>query len=706
MNINIPNASPKIIHLGTKDSSALPTPPQVVVVSTHVPHIIGFAASGPTTKEFVDGPRLKSLYGKDTFDRSKEYFTHTTRLAEIVTAAGNTIMYSRVIPEDNDTIANTTIYLDVIKDTVNVYKRYADGSIAYDVDNNPILDKTTDGYRIKVISETSNDDEDTDMGAKSSKPGYMTNTDGGISTMIPVLEVRAGYKGAFYNNLAFSLSVPTNEDLDHGILSKNLALPYEFGVFERSDKNSNGVNVANIMGTNYNQFTFMPNATDTLDTKVDLVTTSKKWHNLTNILYPLIYPKFKKPYIYQANLDKILKDLMVTESEYVNAVIAEADGSMISTHSWMDFLEDIDPADQYRIINPFTAKSSKKVPNFTFSIDDSTVILPTEQREVYFSKSTPLYLDNGKDGTLSEENLEKGVSLIMNKYLDPNSDVMDMANNLENVMYDSGFTDSVKKDLINFIAVRKDTFLGLSTRVFNLGDEKIESTDKHRARGVSLKAALSLAPESTFFNTSVARAIIVVGSGIDNLDPSGHRYPLLLDIVAKAAKMMGGVKWKKEFIFDRGGKNVIKNYSEIEPKEIPAGVKPDLWNIGLIWPQYIDRGIYCFPAMNTVYDVDSSALGNFFAGIALTITTKEADAVGRLYNGDMTLSPGEFTATIETVLSKRLEDSFGGVLKTGVNVRITDSDATRGFSYTTNTQLTGGIMKTVMIHYNEMLNNI
>jgi len=707
MNVNITNAASQVIHLGTLDSSALPVVPTTVTVSTHVPSVLGFGSMGPDTKEFLDGTRLKALYGSDTFDRTKDFFTHTTRLAEIVTGAGNSIMYTRIIPEDNKTIANTTLYLDVLKDTVNVYKRYADGSFAYDGNGDKVVDKTVEGYRLKLIAESSDtDDILTDFGAKVSKPGYMTDMDGKKSTMIPIIERRAKYKGKTYNDYGQVFSVPTIEDVDNTIITSNLALPYEFGMSKRADKNSTGYPVANIFGSNYNQFVFMKDAVDNLDSKVDFTSTCKKWYNLTNKLYSLVYPRMEKPYVYFKNLDGILEDLMVAEAEYVNGMVTDIEGVETSTFSWMDFVEGYTASEQFRLLNPFTAMSIKKVPNFTFYMDDSVVEMAPNHKEAYFSRSTPIYLDNGADGTLSQENLEKGVSLFMEKYLDPNSNVMSVANNLENVMYDSGFEIDTKKDLINFISLRKDTFLGLSTRVNSLGDDKVDTLVKQRAIGVSLKAALALAPESVFFNTSVARAIIVVGSGIDVLDPSEHRYPLLMDIVAKAAKMMGGTSWKSEFLFDRGGKNEIINYSDIEPKEIPAGVIADLWNIGLIWPQYIDRGKYCFPAMNSVYDIDSSALGNFFAGIALTITTKEADAVGRLYNGDMSLSPNEFIATIESELITRLDGKFGGILQTSTKARISDFDALRGYSYTVNTQLTGGIMKTVMIHYNEMLNNI
>ena len=702
MNVPINNASPNVIQLGAKDMSIKAAPPRPIIIPTHLPMVILFTESGPATKELVDGARLVGLYGSGTFERTKPFFNHATRLAELMMAAGNSLMVKRIIPEDNDTISNVTIYLDVLKDDVNVYKRHDDGSIARDDNGDPIVDKQVKGLRVKVIAEYNDDDENDDVGVKTSKQGHMSDADGNKSTMYPIMEIRGAYKGSFYNNVGFALNLPTHDNVNEDYLKGNKALPFEFYLYKRANAKSTGSMVANLYGTNTQQFVFDPNGKDpVLSSPIDLVSTHKLWYNLTDMNISLVYPLLKTPYVYYDNFDYVLKKAMESEKAYVNADVETVEGNQVNTSEWMDYLVDVDADDQIRVSNMFTAMSTKRVPNFTFYIDETPADLKANEKEVYFSKSTPVYLGNGKDGTLSEEEFEKGVVKEMAKYIDENSEVIDTAINIENVLYDSGFTLATKKELVNFIALRKDTFLGLSTREQKLGKKYIDLVTE-RAMAVNLKARLSLAPESVFFGTPVERAIIVAGSGIDELDPSRERYGLLMDIAYKAARMMGGVKWKKELLFDQADKNIISSYSDVQPAFIPKGVKPVLWNAGMIWPQPLDRGVYCFPAMQSVYDNDTSAMNNIFMAVALTTATKIADAAGRKFSGNMSLSPSNFVSAVESYMNTELNGKFGGIINASASAFITNFDKQRGYSWSAKTKLGGGVMKTVMTHYTEV----
>ena len=702
MNVPINSASPNVIELGARDMSIKAAPPRPIVIPTHLPLVFLFTESGPTTKELVDGARLVGMYGSGSFDRPKPFFNHASRLAEILMGAGNALMVKRIIPSDNDTISNVTVYLDIIKDDVNVYKRHDDGSIARDENGDPIVDKTVKGLRIKVIAEYNNDDEGDDVGAKTSKEGHMTNKKGDKSTMYPVMEFRGGYKGAKYNNVGFALNLPTHDNVNEDYLKANKALPFEFYVYERANNKVTGKIVPNMFGTETQQFVFDKNGRDPiLDAPIDIKNTHKLWYNVSSPTMSLVYPKIRDPYVYYDNFNYVLNKAMESEKDYVNADVETVEGNTVNTSEWMDYLEDVDGTDQIGVSNVFTALSTKRVPNFTYYIDDKPVDLKANEKEVYFSKATPVYLDKGKDGTLSAAEFEAGVKAEMAKYVDSNSEVIDTAINIENVLYDSGFTLDTKKELVNFIALRKDTFVGLATREDKDGD-KYKDLVAERAVALNLKARLSLAPESTFFGTPVARGIVVAGSGIDEQDPSRRRYTVLMSIVSKAARMMGGTKWKKALIFDRADKNIIKNYSDVQPAFIPKGVKPALWQAGLIWPQPLDRNVYCFPEMQSVYDNDGSAMNNIFMAIALTTTTKIADAAGRKFSGNISLKPSNFISAVESYMNSELNGKFGGVITASANVFITDQDAQRGYSWSAKTKLGGEIMKTVMTHYTEV----
>jgi len=701
----IVNASPQIVQLGTDDKSLKPTPPRPIEIPTHLPMVMGFASKGPyLTKELVDGARLIGLYGKETFDRNQPYYTHTTRLAELMSAAGNAMMYWRIVPDDNDTIANVTTYLDIIKDDVDVYTRNLDGSIAIDGNGDPIVASTVQGYRLKVITEVNQEDVDIDMGTKMSKPGYMQDANGNTSVMYPLVEVRAKYKGKPYNNIGFTFNLPTADNVNTSYIEGTLSLPYEFYMFKRADETATGVPIKSLFGSESQQFVFKKSAKDPVtNMPISLKDVTDNWYNLENPLRDLVYPNIEDPYVYQTNFDLLTKEILEVEKDFINADVTTLDGTVMNTSTWLDFVSTSNIDDQFGIVNVFTAMSTKRVPAFTYKMDDTAVTLAAGQSETYMSKSTPLYLGAGKDGTLNETTLEAGVNRIMEKFLDKNSEVMDPAVNLENATYDSGFTLPTKKSLVDFIAVRKDTFVGLSTREDNMNEKYVDLVTD-RAIGLNLKAALSLAPESTYFGTPVARGMVVNGSGNDNLDPENRRYGLIMDIAYKTARMMGGQKWKKELMFDRGDRNIILNYSNIQPSFIPAGIKPDLWNVGLIWAQPYDLRAYSFPAMQSVYDNDTSVLNNIFMALALTTTEKVAAAAFRKFTGDVSSTPSEFIDEVETWMNNELDGKFAYIIETSVKAMITDFDEQRGYSWTVASKLYGNVMKTVMTHYIEAWN--
>lgn len=698
------NAAPQDINLGAVDMSIKSTPIKPLVIPTHIPLCFTYSPSGPIGKTLVDGGRALALYGSKTFDRTEPYFNHATRLAEIVMGAGNAVEMVRIIPNDNDTISNTTIYADVLQDTVDVYKRNADGSFALDGNGDKTVDVSVTGYRLKVIAEVNTDDITTEMGMKQSKTGYMTDADGNPSTLIPLVELRAAYKGLDFNNLGITLNVPTNDNLNTNILEGTLSLPYELGIIKRDNINATGVFKNNMNATPFVQFAFKENGRDALTGRpVDFLDAMGTWYNLTDPMKDTVYPDFAESHVYRDNFETLVNNLHVAETAYVNADVTIADGSVVNTSTWLDFVDTVAVDLQAGINNVFTAKSTKNVPAFTYFIDDTVVTLAANHKEVYASKHTPVYLGGGKDGTLDKANFNLGVKEFMAKYLDRNSDVMDPAIDLENVLYDSGFDLDIKNELVNFITVRKNTFLALGTHIDN--SNKYVTLDEHRAVGITLKARLDLAPESTFANTSVARGIIIVGSGIDSKDPLAKRYTLTMDLAYKAARMMGGIKWNKNLIFDSGGKNIITNYSDIEPARVPKGIIADLWNVGLNWPEHYDLETSFFPAMQSVYDNDTSVLNNFYAGMALTVDNNIASSVWRKYSGTTSMKNDEFIDTVTKEMNRKLNGVFDGVITASAKAVITDFDEQLGFSYTIVSKLSGNVMKTVQTHYAEVYNN-
>lgn len=707
----IVNAAPQFIPLGTDDKSIKLITPQPIPVPQHLPKFYLWAEKGPVlgrdglpVRSLVDGGSLIAMYGDATVDPTSPYYTHATKFATTILGQGNTIMVQKIIPEDNDSIANVTIYLDVLKDKVKNYKRHADGSIAYDDNGNPIEDDNSpiDGYRVKLFAVVDPTEKpDAQLGYKTVQTGHMEDSNGKKSTMYPITEFKAKYQGNFYNNIGFAIELADKDDVTIDLLSKIKALPFKFSMYER--KNGIPVVKKDLYGGTSEEFTFRKGVNNpTTNMSMELNSVIQNWFNTTNIDLPLVYPDVELPYVYYNNIDLLAGQLLETEKPYINKDINTVDGITVNTNQWFDFLENAEDSDQKYLLNMFTAFSSKRVKYFSVVYDTSAVTTSANESEIYFSHNMPFFMKGGKDGTLSDENFEKLIQNEMDKYLDKNSEVMDLAVNVESIFYDSGYSIDTKKKLVNFITVRKDTFLVLSTREDKLGD-KFNDLITERAIAVNLKARLQLAPESTFFGTPVARAIVVAGNGIDPNDTSGRRWPLTLHVAIKAARMMGAGdgKWKKEYIFDRGETNIIDTLIDIQPAFVPQGVKPALWSAGLIWPERYDLERYYIPAMQTVYENDTSVLNSFFTAMAITYITKVAAESHRKFTGVSSWTPDQLIAEVESFMNSKLKDAFAGIVTVIPKAMITNFDKQAGYSWTTKVKIGANNMKTVNTFYIE-----
>lgn len=707
----IVNAAPQFIPLGTDDKSIKQLTPQPIPIPQHLPKFYLWTEKGPvkdksglSVRSLVDGGKLISMYGDASVDPTSKYYTHATKFATSIIGQGNTIMVQRIIPDDNNTIANVTIYLDVLKDKVKKYKRHIDGSIAYDENGNPIEDDDSpiDGYRVRLFAVVDpNMDPNASLGYKTVTTGHMEDADGNKSTMYPIVEFKAMYQGEAYNNYGFAFELVDKDDVTYDLLESIKALPFKFSMYERKE----GIPVVfkNLYGGTSEDFVFKAGVRNpTTNLSMELKDVVNDWFNVDNIELPMVYPVIEQPYVYYDNIDYLVGQMIETEKPYINTDINTVEGTVVNTSQWFDFLETDNDNEQKYLLNIFTAFSTKRVKYFSVQYDTSAITLNENETEVYFNKSMPIFMNGGTDGTLNDENFEKIISIEMDKYLDINSEVMDLAVNVESIFYDSGYSIDLKKKLVNFITVRKDTFLVLSTREDKLGN-KFNDLVTERAIAVNLKARLQLAPESTFFGTPVARAMVVAGNGIDKNDTSGRRWPLTLHIAIKAARMMGAGdgKWKKEYIFDRGETNIIEDFIDIQPAFVPQGVKPALWSAGLVWPERYDLKRYYFPAMQTVYENDTSVLNSFFTAMSITYITKVAAESHRKFTGVTSWTPDRLVSEVESYMNSRLKDAFAGVVTVIPQAMITNFDKQAGYSWTTKVKIGANNMRTVNTFYIE-----
>lgn len=687
---------PHVENLGAQDLSKRALPLENMAYPWFLPKMFIFAEKGPD-RALCTPAQMKLIFGDRTFDSDDIFYNHQTRFVERL---GTTTLIERIKPEDVIKKANFVIYLEIVKDMIPNYKRNSSGDYIIDTATGEYL-KDTDtpeilGCRYRFIRLVK--DSDTELGLLPTKTGLMTGVDDSgaatTSTMYPMLEGVAKHAGGYYNNVGMSIKSLYGDDVDSGVIRETNTLPYELMLFTRADKKSSPQITRSLFGE--------PSVMMSLGNKVKNPATKTRMdfeYVLANNWYDnkTSFDDFEGIKLYRDNLVSVSKMILENEKVHVNSdTVTFDDGTMGSTMDWFDFDEDID--NQHLLINLFSGKSTKNKHYFTYIKDTETPVDPG-MTEINISPETPVFMDGGDDGTLSNEEYEKGVVNILDEYADKNGRFFDTAINIESFVIDSGFTLETSEKLINVVMQRKDTGVLLSTHDSAMGEKDLPLSAA-RAVAVGLKTATNFAPESTFYNTSCGRVSIVAGTGRLKDGSTMDRIPLTYSIAKKLQKLAGGANQKMdpEEIFDIAPGNHIEELTDITPGFIPFGVKNTLWNDGMIWPQPFDRETYHFPQMQTVYDNPTSVMNNVFTMMAMTICSKIGEDAWRAFTNSVRYTDSQFIEKVTGYLNKRLNDVFAGLYVAIPKVWIDEKDKIKGYSWHMAIELYGNTAKSKAVY--------
>ena len=529
------------------------------------------------------------------------------------------------------------------------------------------------------------------------------------STMYPIMEWRAKDYGKAYDNYGFSINSPFLNEFNKVLAKATKKYPYSFSIYTRPNEKSSGAVFRSLYGENEVEvlLSSAPVIDPSLEQRRDLLNVFKsEYYNEKDPIKPYKPFAFLDPYIYDKNIDLVLKKFLETEKEAISfePSLYPADNAYAKNIDWYDFtgLNKEDLEDQFGLINPFTCKTSKNVKLQTVRLSEERPKLRDNLKEVNMSVNKPIFLQGGSDGTLDDAHFEEAIKLELAKYADPDSELQELAYAIESCIWDSGFSLDVKKELINIISIRKDTMVCLGTHTVD-GSNPLP-TSKARAVATALEARLKLNPESTYYGTSVARGIIVLGAGELSTEETGVTYPLTYDLMVKTARFAGAGngKWKREYLFDHGENAVIRTMKNIVPEFIPTTMRPVLWNANTIYPQRYDRENYFFPALQTVFANDTSVLNNYFTILALCDVTKVGFDVWKNFTGVISLTESEFKEQVESYATQLLSGKYARIINVTPECRITDADKARGYSYQLIFKLSANNMKTVCIYTTEV----
>ena len=705
----IKNAAPQVYNLGANDLSKRSLKPERDPIPQHLPLFYIPAQKGTTARSLISVAKLPLLYGTETFNLNGKFANHQTKLMTKIAGTGNSVMVKRIVAADAGPRSSAIVYVDILETQVPNYLRDSMGNIVYDVNNTPRVNATTPtitGHKIKFIKEY-HKTNNIELGLLTTKSGTMLNG-ATTSTMYPILEIVAAEQGEAYNNNGIVLSSVYKADVDNDVVQTTKSLVYRLSLVSREDKDATPTIFRSLYGEPFVNVSLKdrvinPSTTGRFDMKYIFDT---MFFNEKDSLKDLKYNEYTGMHLYNGNIEFVSKKIITKEA----LVLKDEDkiwedGEIGNALDWYDFTTDdvnVMKDQESYLLNLFTLRSSKNVSYLSAVISTDIPTLVAGQKEIAINSSSQIWLDGGSDGTTTVASYEAGVRADLAKYLDNDSDLMDTAINVESIMYDTGFELPTKEAMFNMIALRKDTVVVLSTRIDSLGD-KVKSLSEQRAIGVALREAANLAPESEYHGTGVARALIVLGSGLLR-DGSGKRMPLTYELGYKAARMMGAGdgNWDMTQMFDIDPNNRLTELTDIEPAFVPNGIKATLWNDGLVWPQPADREEFAFLQLQTVYTDDTSVLNNFFNVMALATISKVGESAWRKFSGSTALSEGEFIDTVRAYVNSQLKDRFGGMIMVIPDVYIDEYDALRGYSWHLTNKMYANNSKTVMTYTTEV----
>lgn len=673
------NAAPMVIDLGVQDLSTRQLPREPDAIPQHLPKFWLFTQKGPKNPQLVVGNNRDMMYGTDSFDLRSKYANHSTVFANLVNAEGNACMLQRVIPEDAGPEANLTLWLDVLPCQVDNFVRNTDGSIKYDVLGNPIIAGQVAGFKVKYVvthSTTLND-----FGQLTITAGDQTDVATSTqSQRYPIMQLKSAYQGEYYNTIGIRISAPNVKNslnMPTKMMDAEKAYPYFLSVIRKNVTGLSSVKVVpTIFGEQRIMFTLKEQVIDPLTDKQLYIGDQfpSAYRNIDDLRYPIEYGDIGGVVIYNGYIDALLTMFHAAEVPFIDG--------------FSDFTNNV--ADKH-LFNIFTGESSKGVPYHSFLMVDAA-------NSVTLSDYTNIFLAGSSDGTIDDATHALLVKSEVERYLDPNDELMDLAVNVESIVYDTGFPLDTKKALTSFISQRKDTFVILSTHDVN---DRVLTASEEFSLAIALRTRLQFYPESDYFGTPVMRGMILGRCGKLRNSQFTKYLPLSAEVAIKSARYMGAGngRWKTGYHFDGAPGSVVDYMYGINITWVPASVRNRNWDVGLNFVLNYDRRSLFFPALKTVYTDDTSVLNSYFTAMAITQLNKVAHAAWREFSGVAHLTNAQLIDRVNEFVYNRTKDRFDARYVIIPDTTITEMDALRGFSWTLPIKIYSPMMKTVMTTY-------
>lgn len=682
----ISNGAPQIVLYGVKDSSTMPVARARPNIPTHLPLSPFYARRGTTKPRLITEGDVSALYHTDTFDPRKKWYNHASIFAQGFLGKGNAIMGLRMKPADAGPVANATLCLEVLETKVSDYERLADGSIKTDSNGDKVaLTTKINGHRVRwVIKTNSSPTADANFGKETVTAGTLTDSDAvGTAQVYPLISVREVEFGTDGHLTGFRLYAPTaggvTENFDSRLLSQIKAYPFRFQVLRQNETNRSWKVSETLSGAQSVLASFMPGAVDP-NTDADLAADAvimDSYRRVDHSVLPDVDGFLGNIAIYQSNIETLLAKFKAAEDAYITA-----------SSNPEDIQTDFTGADgEEYLFNLLGGTTYSGYPYHTYVMEESANgFKPTA--------TSVVPLGGSSDGTMNNDAFGTLVTTYISNYANRNSPVLEDARRVESVFYDSGYKLSDKFKLFDFLAIRKDLALMLST--YEAGAPSGDATTEY-ATATALHTRASLYPDSTFYGTGPLRFFIMGGDAKVIGSAYRGRVPSLYTAAMKFADYMGAGngKWKSGKSPAGSPGSIVDDMTDFNLTFRPVDQKVLDWMVGLNYIQAYDTQAYHVPAWKTIYGDDTSVLTSVFTMFACVEINKVCAQVHRQYSGTDNQSNLQYASNIDRTIAALLQGRFDNRFYIEVQTTYTDQDVARNYSATTAVRLGAYGQKTV-----------
>jgi len=662
------NGAPINRKQGMQDNSVPELVREPIGDPIHKPLCFTFAARGVENEAFpVSGANALDLFGRDLFGFRNKFTTFNTPYMALFNANGNEMMIQAVRPDDA-TRAYQRLVAEVVTQQVPKWTRNPDGSVAYDA-NGPIKEADVEGIAIilRIVDVQTANDPFGEFFAGRMIEGTLVGSDGEKSKIYPLWDITGPYRGSDVNgfgNKIVPLNAKSSPSMDARVQNAIGGRLYSMQWFETLAGVTSPVIWKTLTGLSSVNFSFKPGA------YYQPLRTDYDFENVVADAYrkespdigglPFFGP-FEKFHFYHDHYLTILQ-------------LAAAAAGHTGDPYLMDIFGGLDVAG-----NPY----------------DGVVVNPSSAPDrAVFSGRTIHYLQGGSDGTLSDTVYDELVRREM--LLFPSNGLVKYENELKyslGTFHDTGFSYDTKEALVNFIAKSQNTFLFLTTHAYDQGqnDEQTEESAK-----VALIEMVSAAPESDYFGTPVARAIITGQSGF--IRNSSWKKPVpfgysLANMFSKYAGAKNGM-YNPSFRFNRGEKTIIEDLERVTMPWKGNEVYASDWDVSLVTCRSYDYYRQFIPAVQSVYSEERSVLNNGLFDFTMAYVYRVTDRVWAAVSGEDRMTRDELAKDVEKKIIEALEGKLDGVAVVTPRAYFTAEDISHGYSITVDLRCEGNVLLT------------